>query len=146
MALSKETSASTISYHLLVVRLWLKVPSQPLRSPGLCPAASLRWLLGLRPLSLRKRLAGGLDGTAQPVVTSVPIHLTGELEILSENCRILSLASRDKVTGCLYDDYLCFPQILKNIGSARTSAIDTALICHRFDYRYASSSSSGQVG
>ena len=28
------------------------------------------------PVSFRKKLAGGLDGTAQPVVTSAPIHLT----------------------------------------------------------------------
>ena len=28
-------------------------------------------------VSLRKFPAGGFDGTAQPVVTSVPIHLTG---------------------------------------------------------------------
>ena len=29
------------------------------------------------PVSLRKCLAGGLDGTALTVVTSIPIHLTG---------------------------------------------------------------------
>ena len=32
------------------------------------------------PVSLRKGLAGGLDGTAPPAVSSIPIHLTSSVE------------------------------------------------------------------
>ena len=127
MALSKETSASTISYHLLVVRLRLKVPSQPIRSPRLCPAASLRWLLGLRPLSLRKRLAGVLDGTAQPVVTSVPIHLTGgswRYSLRTAGFCLLLLEIRLPVVFMTI--IFVFRISSKNIGSARTSAVDNS--------------------
>ena len=51
-----------------------------------------------------------------------------QLEILSEERRILSLASRDKLTGCLSGGYLYLPHILKNIGSARSPAVDNGTL------------------
>ena len=50
-------------------------PTSPLSAPLPCGFAAMVFWSG--PVSLRQCLVGGLDGTAQPVVTSVPIHLTG---------------------------------------------------------------------
>ena len=100
-------------------------PTSPLSAPLPCGTPAIVSWSG--PVSLRKCLAGGLDGTAPPVVTSTPIHLTGAVEyIFSEDRRILYLPSRDKAASRFYNDYLCLPQILKNIGSARCPAVDIA--------------------
>ena len=46
------------------------------------------------------------------------------MKILSEDGRLLSLACRDKVTGCFYDDNRCLPQILEDSRTARSPAVD----------------------
>ena len=53
-------------------------PTPPLSAALPCGVPAMVSWSG--PVSLRKRLAGGLDGTAPPVVTSSPIHLTGAVE------------------------------------------------------------------
>ena len=50
-------------------------PTAPFSAPLPCGVPAMIFWSG--PVSLRKFLAGGLDGTAQPVVISVPIHLAG---------------------------------------------------------------------
>ena len=53
-------------------------PTPPLSAPLPCGVPAMVSWSG--PVSLRKYLAGGLDGTAPSVVTSTPIHLTGAVE------------------------------------------------------------------
>ena len=53
-------------------------PTPPLSAPLTCGVPAMVSWFG--PVSLRKCLAGVLDGTATPVVTSTAIHLTGAVE------------------------------------------------------------------
>ena len=53
-------------------------PTPPLSAPLPCGVPAMVSWSG--PVSLRKGLAGGLDGTAPPAVSSIPIHLTSSVE------------------------------------------------------------------
>ena len=57
---------------------WRSRATPPLSALSPCGVPAMVFWSG--PVSLRKFPAGGLDGTAPPVVTSTPVRLTGAVE------------------------------------------------------------------
>ena len=144
MALSEEKTASKVSYHLLVVRLRLIIPSQHLRSPRLFPSAPCDGFLVWAHIF--EKIPGRwsqLDRTTRIDSSSSSLDWCNwRYSLRTAGFCLLLLEMRYPVV--FMTSISVFRRSSKISGVPVLLQQTVALICLRFDCNYASSSSSGQ--